>query len=115
MFFSPVLHPIPRGSGLVPGVCCRACLKEGHQTHSQPALVDTLLADFDVKHSSNILTSPVVELGPTTDDDVVTDRSFRQAVGGAMWLAGVTRLGIADLAMLWLAINIIYVKGTRWR
>ena len=44
---------------------------------SQPAMVDTLLARFDVKHSFNISASPVAELRPTTDDDVVTDRRFR--------------------------------------
>ena len=38
-------------------------------------MVDTLLARFDVKHSSHIPAMPVNELGPTTiDDDVVADR-----------------------------------------
>ena len=48
------------------------------------ARVDTLLACFDVKHSSNILPPPVAELGPTADDDVVTDCPFRQVLGGVM-------------------------------
>ena len=59
-------------------------------------MVDTLLVRFDVKHSFYIPASTGDELESTTDDDVVTDRPFRQPVGGMMWLARKTRPNIAD-------------------
>ena len=65
---------------------------------SQPAMVDILLVHFDVKYFFNILTSPAAELGPTTNDDVVIDRPFGQAVCGVMGLAGITRPDIVDAA-----------------
>ena len=56
--------------------------KKGTIKLSLPAMVDALLARFDVKHYSSSPASPIAELGLTTD--VVTDRSFRQAVSGMM-------------------------------
>ena len=62
-------------------------------------MVDTLLTRFDMMTCyPKIPVSPVTELGPTTDNDLVTDRPFRQAVGGVIWLAGMTRPDIADAA-----------------
>ena len=65
--------------------------EEGAIKIRQPAMIDTLLACFDVKHSSSIPASPTAQLGPTTDDYVVTDRPFRQAEDGVMWLTGMAR------------------------
>ena len=65
---------------------------------SQPAMVDTLLAHFDVKHSSNTSASSEAELGPTTSNDVVTERPCRQAVGGVMWLTCMTKPDLAHTA-----------------
>ena len=65
---------------------------------TQPTMIKSPLACFKLKSSSNIPVSLVAELGPTTDDDIVTDRPFRQAVGGMMWLAGMTRPGIPNAA-----------------
>ena len=62
----------------------------------QPVMVDTLLARFGVKHSLNIPASPVAELGPMADDDIVTDRPFKQGIGIVMGLAGMTRPDITD-------------------
>ena len=72
--------------------------KKGNIKISRPAMADTLLMRFGAKHSSNISTLPVVEVGPTMYDDVVHGRPFRKAVGGVMLLASVTRPDIANAA-----------------
>ena len=50
----------------------------------QPPRVDAMVECFEVEHFFKIPTPPVAELGPTTEGDVVTDCSFRQAVCGVM-------------------------------
>ena len=73
--------------------------KKGTLKINIPGIVDNiLLAGFEVKRSSHIPASPAAKLGPTTDDYVVANRPFRQAVAGVMWLAGMTRPDIADAA-----------------
>ena len=55
---------------------------------------------FNLTAQSDTPASTVADLGPTTaDDTVVVDCPFRQqVVGGVMWLAGMTRPGIANAA-----------------
>ena len=50
----------------------------------QLARVDAMVECFDVEHFFKIPMPPVAELGPTTEGDVGTDCSFRQAVCGVM-------------------------------
>ena len=50
-----------------------------------PEIVDNILfAVFEEKRSSNIPASPAAKLGPTTNDYVLANRPFRQAVAGVM-------------------------------
>ena len=67
-------------------------------TIKQPAMIDTLINRSNVTPQSDTLASTVTDLEPTTVDDTVVDRPFRQAVGGVMWLAGMTRPDIANAA-----------------
>ena len=63
---------------------------------TQSAFVDALLKRFSIIARANTPTSPAAGLGQTTADDEVIDRPFRQAVGGVMWLAGMTRPDVAN-------------------
>ena len=63
---------------------------------SQETFVRTLLKRFGVIHRESTPASPTADLGPTLESDLVVDRPFRQAVGGLMWLAGMSRPDIAD-------------------
>ena len=90
-------------------------LEKGTIKVSRPTMFDTFPARFDVKHSSNIPAPPVAERGPTIGDGIVTDRFFRQVVGGVMWPVGKTRPDIADAAQLRLATGTIHARVTGWR
>ena len=72
--------------------------QQGSVTIQQSAMIDTFTKRFNVTAQSDAPASTVNELRPTTADDTVGDYSFRQAVGGAMWLAGTTRPDIANAA-----------------
>ena len=61
-------------------------------------MIYSLIKRFNVTAQSDTPTSTVANLGPTTADDTVVDYPFRRAVGGAMWLAGMTRPDIANAA-----------------
>ena len=54
-------------------------------------MTDALTKRFNVTALSDTPASTVADLGPTTADNTVVDCSIRQAVGGVMWLAGMTR------------------------
>ena len=51
---------------------------------------------FEVKGYSEIPASTSVYLGPRTSEDTKVDRPYRNAVGGLMWLATVTRPDLAN-------------------
>ena len=70
----------------------------GSLTIKQPAVIDTLTKRFNVTAQSDAPASTVADLGPATADDTVVDCLFRQAVGGVMWRAGITRPDIANAA-----------------
>ena len=81
-----------------PGCAVERDWQQGSVTIKQPAMIDTLTKRFNVTAQSDIPASTVTDVGPTTADDTVVDCSFRQAVGGIMWLAGNTRPDIANAA-----------------
>ncbi|CAM9505654.1 unnamed protein product, partial [Sphacelaria rigidula] len=63
---------------------------------TQTSFTDTLLKRLEVRGYSEIPASVSVKLGPTTGEDKKVDRPYRNAVGGLMWLATVTRPDIAN-------------------
>ncbi|CAM9820538.1 unnamed protein product, partial [Sphacelaria rigidula] len=63
-------------------------------THT--TFTDTLVTRFEVRGYSEIPASVSVELGPTTREDTGVNRPYRNAVGGLMRLATVTRPDIAS-------------------
>ncbi|CAM9949757.1 unnamed protein product, partial [Sphacelaria rigidula] len=66
-------------------------------TQTTFTFTDTLLKCFEVRGYSEIPASVSVKLGPTTGEDKKVNRSYRNAVGGVMWLTTVTRPDIANL------------------
>ena len=69
--------------------------QQGSVTIKQPARTDTLPERFNVIAQPYTPASTVANLRPTAADDTVVDR---QAVGGVMWLVGMTRPDIANAA-----------------
>ncbi|CAM9905970.1 unnamed protein product [Sphacelaria rigidula] len=65
---------------------------------NQTTFIDTLLERFEFTECSHIPASVSGNLGPVKEGDTVVDRPYRSAVGGLMWLAGVTGSGIANAA-----------------
>ncbi|CAM9769820.1 unnamed protein product [Sphacelaria rigidula] len=65
---------------------------------NQTTFVDTILKHFEVTEFSDNSASVSVDLGQVKQGDKVLDRPYRSAVGGLMWLAGVTRPDIANAA-----------------
>ena len=63
---------------------------------TQTTFADTLMRRFEVKGYSEIPASTSVYLGPRTSEDTKVDRPYRNAVGGLMWLATVTRPDVAN-------------------
>ncbi|CAM9459048.1 unnamed protein product [Sphacelaria rigidula] len=65
--------------------------KRGTMLVNQTTFVDTMLKRFEVTEFSDIPASVSADSGPVKQGDKVLDRPYRSAVGGLMWLAGVTR------------------------
>ncbi|CAM9711803.1 unnamed protein product [Sphacelaria rigidula] len=63
---------------------------------TQTTFTDTLLKRFEVRGYSEIPASVSANLGPTTGEDTVVNRPYRNAVGGLMWLATITGPDIAN-------------------
>ena len=63
---------------------------------TQSAFVNTLLKRFNITARANTPASPASDPGQTTADEEMIDRPLRQAVGGVMWLAGMTRPDVAN-------------------
>ena len=61
-------------------------------------MIDALTKHFNVSAQFYTPASTVADLEPTTASDTVMDCLFRQAVGGVIWLAGMTRPDIANTA-----------------
>ncbi|CAN0057850.1 unnamed protein product [Sphacelaria rigidula] len=72
--------------------------KIGTMYVDQTTFIDAMLKRFEVTDFSDIPTSVSADLGPVKQGDKVVDRPHRSAVGGLMWLAGVTRPDIANAA-----------------
>ena len=72
--------------------------QQGSGTIKQPAMIDTLTKRFNVIAHSDTPASTLADLGPTTADDTVVDCPFRQAIGGIMWLTGMTKPDITNSA-----------------
>ena len=70
--------------------------QQGSVTIKQPATIDTLTNRLNVTAQYDTPAFTVADLRPTTVDDTVVNCPFRQAVGGVMWLAGMTRPDIAN-------------------
>lgn len=64
---------------------------------TQSTFIDTLLGRCEVTGFLDILALIFANLGPTTDKYSVVDRPYRNAVGGLVWLAGVTRTDMAGV------------------
>ncbi|CAN0036990.1 unnamed protein product [Sphacelaria rigidula] len=63
---------------------------------TQTTFTDTLLKRFEVRGYSEIPASVSVKLGPTTGEDKTVVRPYRNALGGLMCLATVTRPDVAN-------------------
>ncbi|CAN0035020.1 unnamed protein product, partial [Sphacelaria rigidula] len=63
---------------------------------TQTTFTNTLLKCFEMRGYSEIPASVSVKLGPTTGEDKKVNRPYRNAVGGLMWLATVTRPDIVN-------------------
>ena len=78
------------------GCAVRRDWDRGTISVSQTTFADTLLKRFDVQGFSDVPASVSAQLGPTTGADTRVKRPYRNAVGGLMWLATVTRPDIAN-------------------
>ncbi|CAM9586154.1 unnamed protein product, partial [Sphacelaria rigidula] len=72
--------------------------KRGTMFVNQTTCVDTILKRVEVTEFSDIPASVSADLGPVKQGDEILDRPYRSAVGGLMWLAGVTRPDMANAA-----------------
>ena len=94
---------------------------------TQTAFVDSLVERFDIKYESQIPASIEFDLGPKRSDEKDGDWPYKQAVGGLLWISGMTRPDIASAvravarhahnpaARHWKAVRqvIAYLKGTK--
>ena len=71
--------------------------KKGTMRVNQTTFIDTLLKRFDITNFSDIPAAVSVALGPVKEGEVIAARPYRNAVGGLMWLAQVTRPDIANV------------------
>ncbi|CAM9159220.1 unnamed protein product, partial [Sphacelaria rigidula] len=79
-------------------VCHKRDWKGGTMYVNQTNFIDILLKWFQVADFSGIPASTSADLGSIKHGDTVVNRPYRSAVGGLMWLAGVTRADIANAA-----------------
>ena len=71
--------------------------KKGTMRVDQTTFIDTLLKRFDITNFSDLPAAVSVSLGPVKKGEVSVARPYRNAVGGLMWLAQVTRPDIANV------------------
>ena len=68
----------------------------GDMTISQRGCIERLMVKFDIETSSPIPACPTVELRPRQEGEEESREAFREAVGGLMWLANMSRPDIAN-------------------
>ncbi|CAM9916586.1 unnamed protein product [Sphacelaria rigidula] len=64
---------------------------------TQATFIYPLLKRFEMRGYSKIPASDSSKLGPTTGEDTVVNRLYRNAMGGLMWLATVTRPDVVNV------------------
>ena len=100
---------------------------EGVMKMTQTAFVDSLVDRFDIQDETQTPASVEFDLGPKMIHEKEGDWPYKQAVGGVLWIAGMTRPDIASAvravarhahdpaARHWKAVRkaIAYVKETK--
>ena len=70
--------------------------KEGTLTMSQESSIEKLTERFHVTKTNPIPACPSVELDARREGEAKTEEPYREAVGGLLWVAGMTRPDIAQ-------------------
>ena len=70
--------------------------KEGVMKITQTAFVDSLVDRFDVRYATQTPASVEFELGPKMTHEKKGEWPYKQAVGGLLWISGMTRPDIAS-------------------
>ena len=72
---------------------------EGFMKMTQTAFVDSLVDRFDVQYEIQTPASVEFDLGPMMSNENEGDGPYKQAVGGLLWISGMTRPDIARSAV----------------
>ena len=70
--------------------------KVGVMKMTQTAFVGSLLDRFDIQYGTQTPASVELDLGPMMIHEKGGDWSYKQAVGGLLWISGMTRPDIAS-------------------
>ena len=65
---------------------------------SQRAFIESVVSRYGVDAESNLPASQSDDLGPRRNDESVCDKPVRTAVGSLIWLSGMMRPDIANVA-----------------
>ena len=80
-----------------PGCAFEHDKMEGVMKMTQTAFVDSLVDRFDIQHETQTPASSVeFDLGPKRIHEKEGDWPYKQAVGGLLWISGMTRPDIAS-------------------